>query len=264
MLCVVINVVGSDVRLVADGPAGAPPVVLTSGLAGAVFDWDAVTRLLTPSARVLRFDRPGTGASTPSPDAPSMRREVAVLDAVLDVAGAPAVLVGHSLAGLHVEAYVRLRPARVRGAVLVDPSLAPPGIGRPFDVGALLATALVRLGAAELAARCAGPLLRLAGRPPARAAAVAELAGYADLVAEVDALRVAHPMPDVPWLVLTAGGTLGGAKSARRILAAHGSMAAFAPRGMHRIVADATHMLQLDDPAAVAEAVRRCFTDRAG
>jgi pimeloyl-ACP methyl ester carboxylesterase len=254
-----IHVLGSGVHLVADGPADAPPVVLTSGLAGAVADWDAVTRLLASSARVLRFDRPGTGASTPSPDAPSARREVAVLDAVLDFAGAPAVLVGHSLAGLHVEAYARLRPARVRGAVLVDPSLAPPGIGRPSDLGAVVATALVRLGAADLAARCAGPLLRLAGRPPARAAVVAELAGYADLVAEVDALRGAHPLPDVPWWVLTAGGTLGGARSARRILTAHEAMAAFAPHGVHRIVPDASHLVQLDSPAAVAGAVSRCL-----
>ncbi len=259
MLGPMIHVLGSEVHLVADGPADAPPVVLTSGLAGAVADWDAVTRLLTPSARVLRFDRPGTGLSTPSPEEPSARRETAVLDAVLDFAGAPAVLVGHSLAGLHVEACARLRPARVRGAVLVDPSLAPPGIGRPTDLGAVFATALVRLGAADLAARCAGPLLRLAGRPPARAAVVAELAGYADLVAEVDALRGTHPLPDVPWLVLTAGGTLGGARSARRILTAHESMAAFAPRGMLRIVRDSPHLVQLHSPAAVADAVSRCL-----
>ncbi|MFJ8958988.1 alpha/beta fold hydrolase [Lentzea sp. NPDC102401] len=143
-----INVVGSNLDLVADGPEDAPPVVLTSGLVGTVVDWDAVTRLLAPAVRVLRFDRPGIGASTPSPSAVSGRREVTVLDAVLDFAGGPAVLVGHSLAGLHVEAYARLRPARVRGAVLVDPSLAPPGIGRPLDLDAALAAALVRFGAA--------------------------------------------------------------------------------------------------------------------
>ncbi|MBM7864222.1 alpha/beta fold hydrolase [Lentzea nigeriaca] len=252
-----IHVRGSDVHVVDDGPADAPPVVLTSGLAGGLADWDPLVRLLVPAQRVLRFDRPGNGTSTPSPETPSVRRDVAVLDAVLDVAGAPAVLVGHSLAGLHVEAYARLRPSRVRGAVLVDPSLVPPGIGRPFDVGAVLATAVLRLGLAELAARCAGPLLRLAGRPPAGPGAVAELAGYADLVAEVDALRAAHPLPDVPWWVLTAGGTLGGPSSARRILAAHGAMAALARRGVHRIVPDSTHLLQLDRPAAVAEAVLR-------
>ncbi|WP_440900901.1 alpha/beta fold hydrolase, partial [Actinosynnema sp.] len=123
MLCPVVTVVGSDLHLVADGPEGAPPVVLLSGLAGAIADWDPVTRLLATSARVLRFDRPGTGASTPSPQPSSARREVAVLDAVLDAVGAPAVLVGHSLAGLHAEAFARLRPRRVRGAVLVDPSL---------------------------------------------------------------------------------------------------------------------------------------------
>ncbi|HEX7309264.1 alpha/beta fold hydrolase, partial [Lentzea sp.] len=128
-----VTVAGSNLHLVVDGPADAPPVVLVSGLAGAVADWDPVTQLLAPSARVVRFDRPGNGESTPSSEFPSARREVAVLDAVVDVAGGPAVLVGHSLAGLHVEAYARLRPERVRGAVLVDPSLVPPGIGRPVD-----------------------------------------------------------------------------------------------------------------------------------
>lgn len=247
------------IHVLEDGPADAPPVVLTSGLAGALADWDPLTRLLAPSLRVLRFDRPGIGASAPSPVPPSARREVAVLDEVLDVAGAPAVLVGHSLAGLHVEAYLRLRPARVRGAVLVDPSLVPPGIGRPFDLGSVLATAVVRFGLAGLAAWCASPLLRLAGRPSARAAVVAELAGYADLVAEVDALRGAYPLPDVPWWVLTAGGTLGGASSARRILGDHGAMAALAPRGVHRIVPVSGHLMQLDRPEAVAEAVLRCI-----
>lgn len=259
MLDLVIEVFGSDVHIVADGPVDAPPVVLVSGLAGAITDWTAVTRLLAPSARVLRFDRPGVGASTASPEAPSVRREVAVLDAVLDGAGVPAVLVGHSLGGLHVEGYARLRPARVRGAVLVDPSLAPPGIGRPFDLGAACATALVRLGLAGVAARSVSPLLRLVDRPPVRAAAVAELAGYPDLVADVDALRGRHPMPDVAWAVLTAGGTLGGPRSARRVLTAHESMAALAPRGVHRIVPGSTHLVQLDDPAAVAEAVLRCL-----
>lgn len=238
------------IHVLEDGPADAPPVVLTSGLAGAVTDWDPLTRLLAPSARVLRFDRP---AGTPS-----ARREVAVLDEVLDIAGAPVVLVGHSLAGLHVEACARLRPERVCGAVLVDPSLVPPGIGRPFDLGALLAAGVVRLGLAEPAARCVSPLLRLAGRPPAGATAVTELAGYPDLVSEVDALRDTHPLPDVPWWVLTAGGTLGRAGSAGRILAAHAAMAALAPRGVHRIVADSGHLMQLDRPDAVAEAVRTC------
>jgi pimeloyl-ACP methyl ester carboxylesterase len=249
----------SDLHIVADGPVDAPVVVLVSGLAGAITDWAAVTRLLAPSARVLRFDRPGNGASTASPEPTSARREAAVLDAVLAATGEPAVLVGHSLGGLHVEAYARLRPERVRGAVLVDPSLAPPGVGRPFDLGAACATALVRLRLAGVVARAATPLLRLVDRPPVRAAAVAELAGYPGLVADVDALRDGHPMPDVPWAVLTAGGTLGGPRTARRVLTAHESMAAFAPRGVHRIVPGSSHLMQLDDPAAVAEAVLRCL-----
>lgn len=254
-----VDVVGSNLHLVVDGPVAAPPVVLISGLAGAVRDWDPVTRLLATSTRVLRFDRPGIGRSTPSSEAAAMLREVAVLDAVLDVAGGPAVLVGHSLAGLHVEAYARLRPGRVRGAVLVDPSLVPPGIGRPVDAGAVVANVLLGLGAAGLVARCAGPLLRLAGRPPITPAVVEELAGYPTLVAEVDAVRDMCGLPHVPWQVLTAGGTLGGARSASRILTAHGSMASLSSRGVHRIVPEAGHLVQLDDPHAVADAVLRCL-----
>lgn len=124
----------------------------------------------------------------------------------------------------------------------------------------MIAAALVRLGAAGLAARCASPLLRLAGRPAATPAVVKELAGYPDQVAEVDALRGVHPLPDVPWQVLTAGGTLGGPRSTRRILTAHESMAAFSSRGVHRIVPEATHLVQLDNPDAVAGAVLRCLT----
>lgn len=88
---------------------------------------------------------------------------------------------------------------------------------------------------------------------------VEELARYPDMVAEVDALRGAHPLPDVPWQVLTAGAALGGPRSARRILADHASMAAFSSRGVHRIVPEATHLVQLDDPDAVADAVLRCL-----
>lgn len=248
------------VHLVSDGPGDAPPFVLTSGLGGAIADWDAVTRLLVPRARVLRFDRPGNGSSVPSRERVTLRREVAVLDAVLDAAAGPAVLVGHSLAGLHVEGYARLRPARVRGVVLVDPSLVPPGVGRPFDAGAVVAAAFVRCGLTGLAARCAGPLLRLAGRPPVRAAVVAELAAYPEMAAELDALRGAHPLPDVPWQVLTAGEALG--RSPGRVLAAHESMAGLSPRGVHRVVPGSTHMMQLDQPEVVAEAALRCLAPR--
>ena len=130
---------------------------------------------------------------------------------------------------------------------------------RQVDPGAVLARALLGLGAAGLAARCANPVLRLAGRPPIRSAVVEELAGYPALVAEVDALRGTCGLPDVPWQVLTAGGTLGGARSASRNLTAHEAMASLSPRGMHRIVPEAGHMVQLDDPLAVTDAVLRCL-----
>lgn len=60
-------------------------------------------------------------------------------------------------------------------------------------------------------------------------------------------------------MVLTAGETLGRPRSAGGVLAAHESMAALPPRGAHRIVRGSTHMMQLDDPDAVTEAVLSCL-----
>lgn len=274
-------------RIEVDGTASGPVVVLSAGLGGGWFDWPAVVALLAEDHRIVRFDRPGTGDSGPALIPPSLDREVAVLDAVLDAAGADrAVLVGHSIAGLHVEGYARLRPARVAGAVLLDPSPEPPGVGRPFDGEAVLARVLLGLGRVpglrrlgHALARWSGPAVRRSvlrtgstthrevapaerieavyRRPEVVGAILDELAAYPDLVAELEAVRAGHAMPELPWLVLTAAGALGRPRQARRILAAHARLARLCPGGGHELVADCGHMMPLDRPDAVAAAVRR-------
>ncbi|MBP2473873.1 pimeloyl-ACP methyl ester carboxylesterase [Crossiella equi] len=264
--------------------SGAGPlVVLCAGLGGGWFDWPAVRALLEPDYRVLSFDRPGTGESGPALAPPSLAREVGVLDAVLGPERA--VLVGHSIAGLHVEGYARLRPERVAGAVLLDPSPEPPGVGRPWDGEAATARLLLALGRVPgltaLGRRLAGwwgpasrrSVLRSASvsgceraplpqveavyrRPEVLGAVLAELAAYPDLVAELEAVRARHPVPDVPWLVLTAADALGRSGRSRRTLAAHARLARLAPRGGHQVLPRCGHMVPLDRPDAVAGAVR--------
>lgn len=265
------------VHVASSGHPDQPVVVLSSGLGGAWFDWDRTVRLLEPLARVIVFDRPGLGMSGPARRGPSLAREVAVLDAVLR--GIPkAILIGHSMASMHVEAYARLRPHRVDGVILLDPDTEAPGSGAPFDVSAVLAQALRALGSRWLGARItrryvhslrnvltavstlgvtdpAPPdLVRLVyGRPGVGRAVLAELASYPGQVATLERLRARRPLPKVPWLVLTAG---------RKVWPEHRSLAELVPWGRNVPVPGSRHMIQMDRPDAVVMAVREVLRDR--
>lgn len=258
-------------HVTSSGRVGQPVVVLSSGLGGAWFDWDRTVRLLEPLARVIVFDRPGLGMSGPARRGPSLAREVAVLDAVLR--GVPrAVLVGHSMAALHVEAYARLRPHRIDGLVLLDPDTETPGAGAPFDLSAVVAQGLRAFGSRWLGARVTrryGHAFRnlltaastLGGTDPAPAdlvelvyrrpgvgrAVLWELASYPGQVATLERLRARRPFPRVPFLVLTAG---------RKVWPEHRSLAALVPWGRNVPVPGSRHMIQMDRPDAVVMAVR--------
>ena len=131
--------------VVEPGPGAAPPVVLSAGLGGAWYDWDRVVPLIAGLAPVLRFDRPGLGWSEPSAVPPTLAGEAERIRALLTAPGvlapdAPpagrAVVVGHSLAGFHIEAFARLYPELVAGVVLVDGS-AEPDVPAPDAVEAV-------------------------------------------------------------------------------------------------------------------------------
>lgn len=105
---------------------GGPTVVLCGGLGGNWFDWDDVTRILSPFHTVVNFDRPGFGLSEPFPQGrtPTVTAEAERILGVLDALelAEPAVVVGHSLAGFYAEAFARLYPGRTAGVLLLDSS----------------------------------------------------------------------------------------------------------------------------------------------
>lgn len=236
------------------GRPNGSAVVLSSRLGGTWSDWDAVVALLAPHARVLVFDRPGTGGSGPALAPPTLAREVAVLDAVLDAghdAGRRAVLVGHAVAALHVEAWARLRPSRVRGLVLVDPTPQPPGAGRPFDAPALAARWALRLRVDGAVARWGPAPWRWARRDLALTRAVLEeLASYPRQASAVERLRAFRPLPPAPFTVLTPG---------RRARPEHEALAAMAPWGTTVLVPGSGHLVPVDRPDAVALAVLKAL-----
>ncbi|HLI65819.1 MAG TPA: alpha/beta hydrolase [Caulobacteraceae bacterium] len=119
-----VDVAGRRLHLVAAGPpSGEPLVVLEAGSYGASADWAAVQALLTVGGvRSLAYDRAGLGLSDPGPsprDGVAIAADLERLLAALGEAG-PLVLVGHSMAGLHVRLFAGRNPARIAGLVLVD------------------------------------------------------------------------------------------------------------------------------------------------
>ncbi|MFF3426307.1 alpha/beta fold hydrolase [Streptomyces sp. NPDC002602] len=277
-----------------------PVVVLSAGLAMAWFDWDPVAELLAAQGRtVVTFDRPGHGLSgpalAPATAAGEAHRIAGLLDALgphLPGAGAgagagpsgegdprtgigPVTVVGHSIAGFHVEAFARLYPERTAAVVLVDASVEEdPRTALPAAWRHGAARALGRAVTAVGLPAALGPAARrsvvrasrvVGGDPAARdlvrrcyrtgrvwRGALLENAGYLDAAAEVLALGVTHPLT-VPATVLAGhDGTDG--RGALRWL---DRQAGLAERlGARLDVAEpAGHLVMMDRPHQVTRAI---------
>lgn len=113
------------------GPKGAPALVLTHGWMMDRSLWAATVKALSGRYRVVAWDLPGLGKSHKRADEryhPDVFAED--LDRVLGVAGAPAVLVGHSIGGMTNLSWCRANQDRlgrdVAGVVLVDSTPVTP------------------------------------------------------------------------------------------------------------------------------------------
>ncbi|MET8243336.1 alpha/beta hydrolase [Streptomyces sp. NPDC005202] len=257
-----------------------PLCVLSPGLGMCWFDWDPVVPLLSPHRTVVRFDRPGLGLSGHARAWPTLTGEARRIPAVLQALGldGPATVVGHSLAGFHAEAFARLFPTRAAGLVLVDSSLEEEP--RPRRARAVRDTATRACGTLASAAglpRAAGPLVRRAavragrvgGGEPApwalvrRAystsrwlhAVLAENATYADQAVALAALRTDAGLPTgLPVTVLAADDPRRPAHRRHDWLARQRELAE-SLGGTFRVSAPAGHLVMLDRPRDVADAV---------
>ncbi|RFU85458.1 alpha/beta hydrolase [Streptomyces triticagri] len=250
-----------------------PVCLLSGGLGQSWFDWDAVTRLLAPHRTVVRFDRPGLGLSAHARVAPSLLGEADRIARVLDACGAagPVTVVGHSLAGLHCEAFARLSPERTAALVLVDSSVEEGARQRPAPAlrtgvtracGTLLVAAGLPAALGPALRRAAVRLSRTGGGDPAprdlvrrvygtgrtTRAILAEYAGYRDVAAQLVGVRRQFPLPDgLPVTVLAAG-------AGRRWLERQIWLARTLDARL-RIASRSGHLVMLDRPQDVARAV---------
>ncbi len=217
----------AEIAVTLAGPAGAPVVVLVSGLGRGRADWAAVAPQLTPCSRVVRYDRPGIGDSRPAPTAPVMAEAAAGdLAALLPALGLPPpfVLVGHSLGALYVEAFARAYPAETAGVVLVDGTspLEPPGV--------FVSTVPPAPGTAEAA--------EAAGVAPSQAAMLS-----------------GPPLPDVPLVVVAATDHADTAEREALWLDVQRRTAALSPQGRLVVAEGSGHFVQQDRPQIVVDAL---------
>lgn len=121
------DVGGRSIRLVCMG-SGGPIVVVDAGMGTAPVEdagWQGIAAKIAPVTRVCLYDRAGLGSSDPAPEA---RRTS--FDAAADLHTAlrkaklkgPYLLVGHSIGGLHAQAFAARYPDDTAGLVLVSPT----------------------------------------------------------------------------------------------------------------------------------------------
>ncbi|MDN3356740.1 alpha/beta hydrolase [Actinomadura sp. DC4] len=264
--------VGGDRLYVVDEGAGSPTVLVSSGAGGAWFDWIPVTELLRDRHRVVTFDRPGLGGSPPVRRTAGLRDEADRLAALARWAGPPVTVLAHSIAGFHAEAFARLHPGLVHGLVLVDPSAEPDEprharrLGRLASAAGIAGWAAGVTGLPRFGPRIRGMVMRRMTErgdtaPPAYARAVytqphvlgailAEHATYRQFAADLLALRSSTAFPPVPLRVITALGDAG--PGWERV---HAQLAALSPYGRQIVLPRTGHMVQIDRPEVVAEAV---------
>ena len=242
-------------RLVYDVAGNGPAVVLIHGFGLDMRMWDPQAGPLAARFRVVRYDCRGFGASGPlDPGVPYTHAGdlVALLDH-LDIG--EAVLAGLSFGGRVALQTALAAPARVRGLALLDAVVD----GVPWDPTSACAldevARRVQAGGvlAGREAWLAHPLFAAARQRPDLAAALAAMvAGYpGQHWLGQDPHRQSRPPIDmlegiaVPALVAVGQRDVPGFREMSAVLARR------IPGAAYHVVADAGHMVSMEQPAAV-------------
>ncbi len=157
---------GRRLRVIVEGePApDLPLVVYEAGAFGTAADFAIVQTILASRIRTLAYDRAGLGYSDPGPEPRDSLAIAEDLKGLLDALGetGPLVLVGHSMAAVHVQAFALTWPDRVKGVVLIDAipaeALVRPAVARFVKSSVRLADA-ARVGSRWMLTALAAPLM---------------------------------------------------------------------------------------------------------
>jgi pimeloyl-ACP methyl ester carboxylesterase len=208
-----------------------PTVVFEAGLGNDTSTWKFVAGPVAKFARVVLYDRPGSGQSVPLMDTSStitaehVATNLHKLLVAADVSP-PYIMVGHSLGGLYVQMFARKFPDEISGVVLLDSSSA--------------------YAPSELKTRA---------RLEPGSAAYLEEEGIAESNQQV---KSAGPFPDVPLAVIAATDHGPFFKDWEpTLMHLQRQLATLSPRAELIVAEGSGHNVQLDRPGAVVDAIRR-------
>lgn len=272
-----VSVGDHELQLLCKGNV-APTVVIEQGAGEPSWLWWPVQDEVAKFASVCTYDRAGYGWSQSARAKRTITQRAEELHALLSNAGMPGpyILVAHSYGGLIVRCFARKYPAQTAGLVFVDtPDEAT--IFRPevlkFYARVRLATKAVefatRFGLVRLLVSCF-PSLR-AGFPFLRAE---EYTAAADDLASLEREELSQkPSPELsmrnsglpgslgarPLAVLTHGQPFPGPFSILEKGWSEGQtrLAALSTNSLLIVAKKSNHMIELDEPALVVEAIRR-------
>jgi len=125
-----IEVSGTRLHVRDDGPKTAPVVIMIHGFGSSLQTWEPWAELLDTKFRVIRFDLPGSGLSSPDPrgDYTDARTITVLLDLMDRLGIAKASLIGNSIGGRIAWTFAAEQPDRVDKLVLISPDgFASPG-----------------------------------------------------------------------------------------------------------------------------------------
>ena len=269
---------------------GAPTVILDSGLGVPAAGWDLVIPDVSKFARVCSYDRAGYGWSSAGPMPRTSEQIVKELHALLAASGekGPYVLVGHSFGGYNVRVYTDKYPTDVAGLVLVDTShedqqnLMPPSLKKlsdeqiaQLDSEKRLMPILIFFGIARLTADDEGgsklskdfrdKMKYLQLQTKFIDAAFSELKAFSQ---SADEVRRTGNLGDRPLVVLTAGKDLEAKDLPKGVSVEEMRefrktwindlqvrQARLSTRGKQIVVPDSTHMIPLERPDTVVNAI---------
>ena len=239
---------------------GAPAVILDTGLGGSSAGWGLVQPDVARFTRACSYDRAGMGYSDPGPSPRTARRIANELARLLDRSGiaGPVVLVGASIAGFNVRVFASDHPERAAGLVLVDashetdrhevppmarfvPLLSTVGVLRLFGVsfGQTVESLPPSVQRYALATR-----FRAAGYR----AAADEIIHIRESVSEVTSSRRKLTIP-----VVVVTGARGADENWRQL---QQDLTSLSERGCLMIARQSGHVVSVDQPEIVVEAIR--------
>lgn len=239
---------------------GAPAVVLDTGLGGTSADWGFVQPEVARFTRVCSYDRAGMGYSDAGPSPRTARRIANELVELLARGGigGPIVLVGASSAGFTVRVFASDHQERVAGLVLVDashedqtheiPRLAP-FVPLLSWIGVLRLFGMSFGQPTELLPSSVQPFARATRfRAAGYQAAADEIMHIRESASEV---RTSRHKLTCPVVVVTGGR---GADATWALL--QRDQASLSERGCVLIARDSGHVVSIDQPAVVVDAIR--------